>query len=328
MTRRQLAKRILLSAGLIFLLFAVGLLLYVQTLFRAPTTFTHTKSFEVVSGMSVRDIALAAQEQGIVRSNLLLYTILTYSYDPTNIYAGTYVFPEPIGVFGVAQKLADKDIENKLVSVTIPEGVRLTDIATIAAKALPEFSIDEYLIATHELEGKLFPETYFVPETFTAQDLVDLQHATYEENVAPLREAIASSLFTEWEIITLASILEREANDETSMKMVSGILRNRLEIGMPLQADATIEYVLETPLHELPAGQLASELREKDSPYNTYLYKGLTPTPIGNPGLMAVKAAIDPTPSEYLFYITGNDGEFYYAETLHEHNQNISQYLR
>lgn len=328
MTRRQLAKRILFSAGLFLLASMLVLALYLQTLLKAPKHFTQAKSFEVVSGMSVQDIALAAQEQGIVRSNLLLYTILTYSYDPTNIYAGTYVFEQPTGVFGVAQKLANKDIENQLVSVTIPEGVRLRDTATIAARVLPEFDTNEYLIGTHELEGKMFPETYFVPETFTAQNLIDLQQSTYEENVAPLREAIESSNFTEREVIILASILEREANDEASMRMVSGIFQNRLEIDMPLQADATIEYALDTPLNELPPGQLASELRQKDSLYNTYLNKGLTPTPIGNPGLMAIEAVLNPTPSSYLFYITGNDGEFYYAETLQGHNRNISQYLQ
>jgi len=144
----------------------------------------------------------------------------------------------------------------------------------------------------------------------------------------PLREQIELSPLSEYEALILASIIEREANDEESMKMVSGILQNRLKIGMALQADASIEYTIGTPLNELPPGQLASELRETESPYNTYLNTGLTPTPIGNPGLMAIKAALNPTPSDNFFYITGNDGEFYYAETLKGHNQNIARYLR
>lgn len=97
---------------------------------------------------------------------------------------------------------------------------------------------------------------------------------------------------------------------------------------MPLQADATIEYVLETPLNELAPGELAENLRALDSPYNTYLYRGLPPTPIGNPGLTAITAVLEPTPSEYFFYITGSDGNFYYAETLDAHNQNVTRYLR
>jgi len=302
--------------------------LYVRLQFNPPEAFTGTQSLEVSPGISVRDIAQEAANAGIVRSGTLLYVLLTYSHDPTQIFAGTYVFSEPASVFAVAQKLADQDIENELVTITIPEGVRLTQIAQTAEVALPDFDVDDYLINTLGLEGYLFPETYFVPETFLAQDLIDLQRATYEENMMPLREQIELSPLSEYEALILASIIEREANDEESMKMVSGILQNRLKIGMALQADASIEYTIGTPLNELPPGQLASELRETESPYNTYLNTGLTPTPIGNPGLMAIKAALNPTPSDNFFYITGNDGEFYYAETLKGHNQNIARYLR
>ncbi|MFT7507570.1 MAG: UPF0755 protein [Acidimicrobiales bacterium] len=312
----------------ILLLGVLALGIFTRVQFNAPADFKGGVSFEVTKGMSVRTIADAAQAQGIVRSGTLLYSILTYSYDPTSIYAGTYMFDEPTSVFGVAQKLADKDIEQNLVKVTLPEGMRLAQIAAIAKNVLPEFDVDEYLIQTSELEGYLFPETYFVPETFTSKELVDLQRKTYEKNVAPLRDDIEELNFTEYEVLTLASIVEREANDKESMKMVAGILKNRLDINMALQADATIEYVLDTPLNELPAGQLASELRETQSPYNTYLNAGLTPTPIGNPGIMAIEAVVYSTPSDNFFYITAPDGTFYYAETYAEHNRNIARYLR
>ena len=110
--------------------------------------------------------------------------------------------------------------------------------------------------------------------------------------------------------------------------MVAGILLSRIVLGMPLQVDAAMEYALATPLQELLPGELALQIRELDSPYNTYKYKGLPPTPIGNPGLTAIEAVLNPKNSDYLFYITGIDGEFYYAETLEEHNQNIARYLR
>ena len=282
-TEKPKNKRLLKGLSVIGLLIVTVALIfgiYIRTLFNPPDTFTDNISLEITPGMSVRDIAIAAAEQGVVRSELLLYSILTYSYDPTNIYAGTYVFTEPTPVFGVAQKLANKEIENNLVRVTLPEGIRLTTIASIASGTLPAFNVDDYLSQTENLEGYLFPETYFVPETFSATDLIALQRETYEENVDPLRADIEASSLTEYEVLVLASIVEREANDEESMKMVAGILQNRLDIGMALQADASIEYVLDTPLNELPAGQLASELRETQSPYNTYLNTGLPPTPI------------------------------------------------
>ena len=105
--------------------------------------------------------------------------------------------------------------------------------------------------------------------------------------------------------------------------MVSGILQNRLRIGMALQTDASIEYILHKPLKDLTAADL-----EIDSPYNTYSHNGLPPTPIGNPGLTAIKSVLEPTPSNYLYYITDTNGEFHYARTFEEHKTNISLYLR
>jgi UPF0755 protein len=280
---------------------------------------------EIVSGQSVRDIAESVKEAEVVRSELLLYAALTYFHDPTNIYAGTYVFTGEQNLFAVADTLASNKIETNLTRLTIPEGMRLTKAAEIAATVLPDFNEADYIEAANELEGKLFPDTYFVPENFSAADLVRLQQNTYQEKLTELQSDFEKSDLTEDEVIILASILEREANDETSMKMVSGILQNRLEIDMALQADATIEYALSVELNELPAGQLATELRETDSPYNTYLNRGLPPTPIGNPGLTAIEAVLNPTASEYFYYITDSDGEFYYARTYQEPLINIEQ---
>lgn len=309
--------------GLALFLSVFILTMYVRVQLTPPASFTGNTSFEVQKGMSVRDIARAAQEQELVRSSTLLYVILTYSYDPTKIYAGTYLFTEPTSVYGVAQKLAAQDITNDVIRVTIPEGVSAVKIAEIVEEALPDFVADDYLEMAKDSEGYLFPETYFVPETFTAIDLLNLQKETYEEYIAPLRSEIEASGMTEYEVLILASLIEREANDETSMKMVSGVLQNRLAINMALQADASIEYILNKPLAELTADDL-----KIDSPYNTYLNQGLVPTPIGNPGVMAIDAALHPTASENFFYITAPDGTFYYAETFDEHNENIAKYLR
>ena len=326
---RKLTKRkiIMLLSSIFAVAVAIGVFLFVLRLLQPPTSFSKNTALEIQPGMSVQSITQAAKNENIVSSELFLYVVLTYLYDPTTIHAGTYVFTQPLTLFEVATKLASSDVDLSLLSLTIPEGVRLTQIAEIAASKLPDFDIDEYLINTHQLEGYLFPETYFVPDTFTAEDLIDLQKTTYEEKIAPLRSAIEMSEFTEYEVLILASIIEREANDEVSMKMVSGILQNRLSIGMALQADATIEYVLDTPLNELPEGQLANEIRETQSPYNTYLYSGLVPTPIGNPGLQAIEAVLEPTKSDYFYYITDADGAFHYAETFLQHKQNIQRYL-
>jgi UPF0755 protein len=124
-------------------------------------------------------------------------------------------------------------------------------------------------------------------------------------------------------VLILASLLEREANSEESMRMVSGILQNRLAEGMRLQVDASLEYVLERPLSTLDASDL-----DIDNPYNTYRYGGLPPSPIGNPGLQAILAVLDPIESNYFYYITDEDGNFHYARTFDEHKLNIAKYLR
>jgi UPF0755 protein len=197
------------------------------------------------------------------------------------------------------------------------------DIVRTIHAELPSFDEQTFLELTKNNEGYLFPETYFVPEDFTAEEFVNLLTETYASALRPYKDAIASSTLSEFEVLTLASILEREANDETSMRMVSGILQNRLDIGMALQADATIGYVLDKPITELSPEDL-----EIDSPYNTYMNTGLTPTPIGNPGIQAIEAVLYPTKNEYLYYITGTDGTFHYAETFEEHKTNIEKYLR
>ncbi len=320
-------KRILLFLGVV-LVAGIGILLFIYTQTLPPSQWQGEKVFEVTSGMTVRDITSSAKENNLVRSPLLLHAILKYRYNPNNIYAGSYYFEKPESVFKVAKKFAYNNITQNLTRLTIPEGLDVQSIAQTIAKTLTEFDADVYITIAQEKEGYLFPDTYFIPNNFSPEELLQLQLTTYRQNIAPLKDTIENNPLSEYEALILASILEREANDEKSMKMVSGILQNRLSMGIPLQADATVAYALETPLNELPEGLLAEKLRTTQSPYNTYLNTGLPPTPIGNPGITAIKAVLDPTDTPYLYYLTAPDGTFYYARTYAEHLQNIAKYLR
>ncbi len=304
------------------------LLLVYAWLGSSPTNTTLPYTFTILPGMSVAAIADKAEQEQLVRSSLFLYLLLTLRHDPTNIYAGNYSFTDSLSVYAVARQLGSGAIDDESVRLTIPEGLRISEVAALVATALPHISTEDYKVAAAGNEGYLYPETYYIPQQFTAADIVALQKQTYTDRLEHIRAAIAASGHSEAEIITLASIIEREANDDASMSMVSGIFQNRLDIGMALQADATLAYALDTDISELQAGDLAEHLREFDSPYNTYRYAGLPPTPIGNPGLTAIEAAIAPTPSSYFYYITGSDGVFYYAKTLEEHNENIARHLQ
>ena len=322
-TQQPKRSRIGLWFLLLLILIAFGTYLYVQKLAEPPVGFPSNIPIEVVPGSSISAITKQFESAGVVRSDLMLYLVLLTSYEPADVKASTYLFNEPQDVYAVAETLVKGDFDSLLVSFIHREGEPVKEIADNAAAALTNFSAAEFIMLASTSEGILFPETYRIPKTFTPLELYTLMTETYEENLAPLRDKIKISSLTEDEVIILASIIEREANSPTSMKLVSGILQNRLALGMALQVDASMEYILEKPLKELTAEDL-----KIDTPYNTYLYRGLTPTAIGNPGLDAIMAVLEPTPSEYMFYITGNDGNFYYAEDFDEHRQNISKYLR
>ncbi len=282
----------------------------------------------VTSGMGAANVAAVAKEAGLVRSKTVLFMLLTKRYDPTQIYAGTYTINEPLDVFELAQTIASGAVDDTSIRLTIPEGLRAVDIAALTGTTLTNFDQDTYLTLALPYEGKLYPETYFVAEDTTPETLLQTQLETFEAVIAPLQNDIDKSGKTLEEVLILASIVEREANSPESMKMVAGIFENRREIGMALQADATIAYILDTPLSELKAGELAENLRTIDSPYNTYTHNELPPTPIANPGTDAIMAVLNPIPSDYFYYLTDDNGDFYYARTLDEHNQNIARYLR
>ena len=296
-------------------------LLWWQT--RPPADFPIHSPVTIQRGLSAGAIADLLDSQHVVRSGSFLYLLLVWRHDPNSIQAGTYVFEEPLDVGDVAKRLSTPPGASNLLAVTLPEGFTVAEFADIAAESLSEFDVEEFRELSAIDEGHLFPDTYYLPADFTAAELHSLLLATYDEKISELRPAMTSHEFGEDGVIVLASLIEREANSEESMRMVAGILANRLEKGMRLQVDASLEYVLGRPLGTLTADDL-----DIDTPYNTYLYDGLPPTPIGNPGLQAIKAVLEPTESDYFYYITDSEGVFHYARTFDEHKRNIAKYLK
>lgn len=288
-----------------------------------PSTTSFPTSVTIEPGMSVKSITDTLEVADMVRSSTLLYVAIMFWFEPTDIKASTYVFEEPLTTFEVAKRLATGDFDSTLIRFTHYEGERVTEIAEHASDTLENFDKEAFLARALPLEGKLYPETYFVPKDFSADELIDLMIATYAKETEDIQPLMDHSELSHEEILVLASILEREANSTTSMKIVSGILQRRLAEGMPLQADASIEYVLNKPLKELTPEDL-----KIDSPYNTYLNRGLPPTPIGNPGRTAIEAVLLPEDTDYVYYLTDDDGTFHYARTYDEHLDNIARYLR
>jgi len=283
-----------------------------------PQNFPIGTNITIPNGYTVREIANIFAEESVVRSSLYLYLTLIRNDADTAVRAGIYQFDRPLTTQEIAQAITEGLYMSPLSRVTFPEGFRASNIYVF----LPEsFKTTPYDAIRYE--GYLFPDTYFISSTMDTEDIVTLLRNTFTEKIEPYLSRIAASGFTLHEVITFASIVEREAKDQESKKLVAGILHNRLNINMPLQVDAVFDYLLNKTSAELTMDDLAL-----DSPYNTYRYRGLPPGPIANPSLDAIEAVLSPTKSDYLYYLTAPDGTFYYAVTFEEHVENKRLYLR
>lgn len=232
---------------------------------------------------------------------------------------------------------------NSEVSVTIPEGYTLVQVGATVRAALPHITQEDWLRVTSssssfasdpfvvssqkpadvDLEGYLFPDTYRFFENATAEDVVERMLRTMESRISALGEPTGDAEgMTGHELLTLSSIIEREVRGSEEMKEVSDIFLKRLEIGMALQSDATVNYVTGG---DDPSISLTD--RDLDSPYNTYQYPGLPPGPISNPGANALRAVWNPAENGYFYFLTDAEGTVYYAETHDEHVLNKALYL-
>lgn len=318
----KIIRKILVPTLILFVVL-VGLwsvYLYVKT---PPSNFPINTDIVIPAGSTVQETAFLLKENNFIRSELAFFLYFTFVENPASLKASTYSFTEPLDLTNLSLRLTQGNYGVGLLRLTHIEGETVKDLAKNANNILSDFDEDKFIKLATPYEGKLFPETYMIPAHYNEEELLELLLKTFDEKIKPLQEQIASSSLSLDEIIILASILEREANSKESKEIVSGILQNRLAISMPLQADATIEYVLNKPLKELTPEDL-----KIDSPYNTYLNKGLPPTPIGNPGLESILAVLHPMKTDYMFYVTGEDGNFYYAKDFDEHRANIKKHLR
>lgn len=283
-----------------------------------PHNFPTGEDILIPEGTSQKEISRILEEKNVVTSGLFLRFLLKYQQADMFVQAGIYNFPEALESRTIAGALTTGDYKKPLTRVTFPEGFSVKDFYTYIPK---ERNYTKMQLEMHE--GYLFPDTYFISDDMNTEDIIALMQENFKAKLQPYEEQITNSGMSLDFVINLASIIEREAKDTESKHLVSGILQNRLAQDMPLQVDATFDYILDKTSAELTLDDL-----EIDSAYNTYNNKGLPPTPIANPGLDAIDAVLHPTPSEYLYYLTAPDGTFYYAKSFDEHKINKARYLR
>lgn len=287
-----------------------------------------SQRFVIPRGQAVRVIADRLQEAGLIKNALIFQLIVKQEGLGNDIQAGSFDLSPSMSTREIAQQLTEGTND---LWVTILEGWRREEIAeSLASQDLSEFSAEEFLDLTKGTEGRLFPDTYLIPREITAKQVVSLLEQTFERKVlAGLEKEIAASAYDFEDALIMASIVEREARGEAELRMVAGILWNRIEIGMALQADATLQYVKGYNATEKTWWSPPTAADKKlTSIYNTYRYPGLPPQPIANPSLAAIQAALNPAQTDYFYYLHDRTGKAHYAVTLDEHNANINAYLR
>ena len=294
-----------------------------------------SKTITIEEGMGLTQIADLLKEESLLRNPLLFIVYAYLDGKAGRMQAGIYEIDTPVSAKDLVTVISGGYIGN-LVRLTIPEGfngeqiaeklveegvidkrdefLNLVQLSTAAAYEIYNYDFLENISAS-SLEGFLFPDTYEFKENTDPKRVLDKFLKNFERK--------ASNLVGDYDTLILASLLEREVQTQEDMRLVAGVLNNRLEIGMLLQVDATLVYITGKK-----TGQLTNRDKLIDSVFNTYKYAGLPPAPIANPGLKAINAVLNPIPSDYLYYLTDLDSKTHFAKTLEEHNKNKSIYLR
>lgn len=288
-----------------------------------PSTFPVDDVIEIEEGQSLTTIAERLKERGVITSPFTFRALVIVRNQERGVQAGLYSFDEPLNVYNVAWRLTAGVHNMDSYRVTVREGLSVFEIAAVIEDKIENFDPAVFLAEAREEEGYLFPDTYFFVPGTDEDDMIKTMRDTFDEKIAPFEEQVADSGNTLHEIITMASIIEKEAYNSDERRMISGILWKRIDEGMRLQVDATFNYVNGKNTFELTTADLVST----SSPYNTYAFDGLPPGPIANPGLDSIEAALEPEESPYYYYLHGLDGEIRYAETLEGHRQNRRLYL-
>lgn len=306
-------KKILgIFLGIVLLLAAVsGFLFWYYQLPVSPDTTV--RSFVINQGESVNTIAQRLADNNLIRNQYVFMIVAREFGLSRQLRAGGF-------------KLSASESTSEIINVLAKGGSTDYWLKIIEGQRILQLPVR----FDDSLEGYIYPDSYLIPQDYQPPQIYsDIIKKNFDTKFTQAKVDVTNTQMSDVDIVTLASILEREARTLPSKQMVAGILLNRLKIGMALQLDTTVEYARDSRLpHPQTYWQPASAADvHLISPYNTYLNPGLPPGPICNPGSDSLYAAFHPTPSDYLYYLTGNDNQMHYAVTLKDHNANISKYL-
>lgn len=303
-------KKLFLALFLVIFL-VVGGIVVVKDSVKSVSNDENVSDFLIIKGSSASQIGRNLQKEGLIKNSLAFKVYVQFTGRQSKISAGEFRLSPSQSLFEIVQTLQKGPVE---IWVTIPEGLRHEEIAQKFADGLKKNSefVNEFIFLASTKEGYLFPDTYLFPKTTTPLKIVEKMLATFNLKT---KTGVNESQ------VIMASIIERETRGDAEKPVVAGILYKRIENGWPLQVDASIQYVKGN------WKPMLSSDKELNSPYNTYKFQGLPPGAISNPGIASINAAINPTNSDYWYYIHDEKGVIHYAKDLDGHNSNIRKYL-
>lgn len=309
--RRHNLKRPLFALAVILFLAIVSALWWQVSTSPAKPKVTTTQQFVISKGDGVREIAKKLKDQSLIRDQVAFFLLIKKLNIEKNIQAGTFQLSPSMSASDIALALTSGTED---IWITVPEGWRSEEIlGYLGAQGFNTEGVD-----WRADEGKLFPDTYRIPKQSSVSAIRALLRQTFDSKTTGLK--ISS------QTLILASMVEREAKFASDRPKVASVLLNRLSLGMKLDIDATVQYALGKPGNWWPKELSLEDLKVK-SPYNTYINAGLPPAPIANPGLSAIQAVINPTQTDYLYYVSDKAGHLHFASTLEDHNANVAKYL-
>ncbi len=292
------------NKNLFYFLGVISFLLFFYFLFFSiPKDFPKGVVFKVEQGDNLRNVSLHLKQAHIIRSRLAFESFVILYGGEKHLVFADYLFEDKLPVWRIARRISRGERNLAPVVVTIPEGFNVTQVADMFVSKLENFDKSNFL--SKALEGHLFPDTYFFFTTANENDVLESMTENFNKKIATLLLEIIKvekiTGRTERDIITMASIIERESKGDADREIISGILWKRIKLDIPLQVDVAPE---------------------------TYKTKGLPKNPIANPGMESIKAAIYPQSSMYLYYLHDKNGGIHYAKIFAEHRQNILKYLK